>query len=183
VKHLTTRLVIVLMLALMVITGTYDYFRLVRDRERLVAQTQEDERIFAETLALAVSRNVRWGRTSAELRELLEDILARPGLVGVAIYDPSAQVIAQTVAENATAPTPDGVVQAALTTKQAASVMENVGTSRVLRHVQPFRWPGGRTAAIEVRQTLDGMEATFQRAIRDRILSRVIVLIAFVRPW
>jgi signal transduction histidine kinase len=180
VKHLTTRLVIVLMLALMVITGTYDYFRLARDREQLMAQTQADERVFAETLALAVSRNVRWGRTTVELRELLEDILARPGLVGVAIYDPAAQVIAQTVAENAAVPTPDDVVREALGTKRPVSVMEDAGASRILRHVQPFRWPGGRTAAIEVRQTLAEMEVAFRREIRDRILSRVIVLVAFV---
>ena len=94
-RNLTTRLVIVLMLTLMVITGVYDYVRLVRERERLVEQTQEDERIFAETLALAVSRNVRWGRTTAELKELLGDILARPGLVAVAIYDPEGQVVTE----------------------------------------------------------------------------------------
>ena len=50
--NLTTRLIILLMLALMVITGFTDYTRLVREREQLVTQTQEDERIFAETLAL-----------------------------------------------------------------------------------------------------------------------------------
>jgi hypothetical protein len=33
----------------MVITGTYDYLRLAHARERLVEQTQQDERIFAET--------------------------------------------------------------------------------------------------------------------------------------
>ena len=51
-RNLTTRLVILLMLALMIITGIYDYVRLGRERERLVEQTREDERIFAETLAL-----------------------------------------------------------------------------------------------------------------------------------
>ena len=85
-RNVTTRLVILLMLALMVITGVYDYVRLTRERERLVDQTQEDQRIFAETLALAVSRNVRWGRTTAELKELLDDILARPGLIAVTIF-------------------------------------------------------------------------------------------------
>ena len=168
------------MLALMVITGTYDYLRLAHARERLVEQTQQDERIFAETLALAVSRNIRWGRTSAELKELLEDILARPGLVAVIIYDPTAQVVAQTVAVGAAPPAPDEIVRDALATKRAASVVEDVGTSRVLRHIQPFRWPGGRTAVIEVRQTLEAMEAAFRQEIRERILSRVFVLIAFV---
>ncbi len=38
--NLTTRLIILLMLALMVITGINDYTRLVREREQLVTQTQ-----------------------------------------------------------------------------------------------------------------------------------------------
>jgi methyl-accepting chemotaxis protein len=77
-------------------------------------------------------------------------------------------------------PAPDEVVRDALATKRAASVVEDVGISRVLRHIQPFRWPGGRTAVIEVRQTLEQMEAAFRQEIRERILSRVFVLIAFV---
>jgi signal transduction histidine kinase len=179
-KNLTTRLVILLMLALLAITGVYDYLRLVRERQRLFEQTQEDERIFAETLALAVSRNIRWGRTSADLKELLDDILARPGLVGVAIYDPTAKVVAQTVAPGAQPPAPDEVVREVLKTKEAASATVMAGSSPVSRYIQPFRWSGGRTAAIEVRQTLDEMERAFRREIRERVISRLIVLAAFV---
>jgi signal transduction histidine kinase len=179
-KNLTTRLVILLMLALLAITGMYDYLRLVRDRERLVEQTREDERIFAETLALAVSRNVRWGRTSADLKELLDDILARPGLVGVAIYDPAGQVVAQTVAPGAQPPTPGTALRNVLEAKEPTSDLLTVGAGRVLRYIQPFRWPGGRTAAIEVRQTLDEMERAFRREIEERILSRLFILAAFV---
>ncbi len=86
--NLTTRLIILLMLALMGITGFTDYTRLVREREQLVAQIQEDARIFAETLALAVRHNLRRGRTTEELEDLLAEIVARPGLVAVAIYNP-----------------------------------------------------------------------------------------------
>jgi len=179
-KHLTTRLVVLLMLALLGITGVYDYVRLARDRERLVEQTMEDERIFAETLALAVSRNVRWGRTSADLKELLDDILARPGLIGVAIYDPEGQVVAQTVAPDAPPPAPDAALREVLKTKEAASAMVMAGSSPVLRYIQPFRWPGGRTAAIEVRQTLEGVERAFRGEVRERILSRLFFLAAFV---
>jgi hypothetical protein len=67
VRNLTTRLVLLLVLALVVITGVYDYLRLEQERERLVEQTREDERVFAETLALAVSRNIRRGGTTDEL--------------------------------------------------------------------------------------------------------------------
>jgi signal transduction histidine kinase len=179
-KRLTTRLILLLMLALLVITGMYDYVRLARDRERMVEQTQEDQRIFAETLGLAVSRNVRWGRTSAELKELLDDILARPGLVAVAIYDPGGQVVAQTVASGAAPPTADETVREALKTREAVSLLVGEGSGQLLRYVQPFRWPGGRTAAIEVRQTLQDTERAFRREVQERIVSRLVVLAAFV---
>jgi signal transduction histidine kinase len=179
-RNLTTRLVILLMLALMIITGVYDYVRLVRERERLVEQTREDQRIFAETLGLAVSRNIRWGRTSAELKELLDDILARPGLVAVTIYDPEGQVVAQTVAPGSPGPTLDEAVREALKSKEAASILAREGSGQLLRYVQTFRWPGGRTGVIEVRQTLAGMEQEFRRTVREKVLSRLVVLALFV---
>ena len=145
-KHLTARLVILLMLALMTITAIYDYFRLVREREQLVEQTREDARVFAETLALAVRWNVRRGRTTEELQELLTEILARPGLIGVGIYDPDGRVVATSVAEGKPASTRDDAIQEALKRKEAASLMLEAGGAQILSHIQPFRWPGGRTA-------------------------------------
>jgi two-component system NtrC family sensor kinase len=176
---LTSRLVLFLMLALMVITGIYDYVRLTRDRDHLVAETREELRIFAETLALAVSRNVRRGQTSVELKELLDDILSRPGLIAVAIYDPKGQPVAQTVAPGATAPPPGEALQLVLATRQRSSRLEG-GPNPILSHVEPFRWPGGRTAAIEVRQTLEETERAFQRALREGVLARLVILAAFV---
>ena len=179
-RNLTTRLVILLMLALMVITGVYDYTRLVRVRESLVAQTQEDERIFAETLALAVRQNVRRGRTTDELSELLEDILARPGLVAVVIYDPEGKAIAARLASDYPTPEPDDALRQALARREPASGLLQTDAGQILRYIQPFRWPGGRAAAIEVRQTLRETEREFRRAARESILSRLVVLTLFV---
>jgi two-component system, NtrC family, sensor kinase len=179
-RNLTTRVVILLMLVLMVITGVNDYLRLTADREQLVLQTQEDQRIFAETLALAVSRNVRWGRTTADLKELLDDILARPGLVAVTIYDPDGQIVAATVAPEAAVPGLDEVVRSVLRHKEAQAAQLKGPTGQVLRYVQPFRWPGGRTAALEVRQTLGDTEQQFRLAVRERILTRLGILALFV---
>lgn len=179
-RNLTTRLVLLLVLALMVITGIYDYLRLVGERERLVQQTHEDERIFAETLALAVSRNIRRGGTTEELKELLDDLLSRPGLVAVAIYDPDGQPVASNVAPGAPAPVLDEAVRTTLATRLAVSAFLATDGGQVLRHIQPFRWPGRRTGAIEVRQTLSQMEGEFHRAVRESVLSRLVVLALFV---
>ena len=179
-RNLTTRLILLLALALLVITGFNDYTRLVREREQLVKQTREDERIFAETLALAVRYNLRRGRTSDELEGLLEEIVARPGLAAVVIYDPDAGVVARTVAPGAEAPTPDDLVRRSLNQREAVSSLADSASGRILRYVQPFRWPGGRTGAIEVQQTLREMEREFRRAVRTTIISRLVVLALFV---
>ncbi len=179
-RHLTTRLVILLMLALMIITGVYDYFRLVREREQLVERTRDDERIFTETLALAVSRNVRYGRTTAELQDLLDDILARPGLVAVTIFDPEGRAIAEHVAPEAAAPSLDDTVRRALTKEEAAAIMLVTASGRVLRYVQPFPWARGRRGAIEVRQSLGDMEREFRVAVWEKIVSRLVILGLFI---
>jgi two-component system NtrC family sensor kinase len=179
VRNLTARLVVLLMLALLGITGLLDYMRLARERERLEDETRRDVQVFAETLALAVSRNVRWGRTSAELRELLEDILARPGLVAVSIFDPEGRVIAETAAEGAPTAGPDDLVRRVLADKRAAAALAP-GPRAVLRRVQPVRWPGGRTGALEVRQTLADAEMAFWQEVKDRVLWRLVVLVAFL---
>lgn len=178
-RNLTTRLVVLVMLALLGITGLLDYLRLARDRERLLEETRRDVRVFAETLALAVSRNVRWGRTSGELRELLEDILARPGLVGVTIVDPDGHVAARTAAEGAVASGGDELVGRVLSERRPAVAL-GPGREALLRHVQPVRWPGGRTGAIEVRHTLAAADAAFWDEVRDRVLWRLVVLVAFL---
>ncbi|MFB3816457.1 MAG: PAS domain-containing sensor histidine kinase [Candidatus Methylomirabilales bacterium] len=179
-RNLTTRLVLLLVLALMIITGIYDYLRLVQERERLLQQTHEDERIFAETLALAVSRNIRRGGTTEELKELLDDLLSRPGLVAVAIYDPDGQPVASNVAPGAPIPELDQAVRTTLATRLAVSAFLTTENGQLLRHIQPFRWPGRRTGAIEVRQTLSEMEGEFRRAVRESVLSRLVVLALFV---
>ena len=179
-RNLTTRLVIFVMLTLMVITGVYDYVRLVHERERLLTQTREDERVFAETLALAVSRNVRRGRTTADLKDLLDNILGRPSLVAVTIYDPEGQVVAENVAAGFTRPAVDESVRTALKKKEGLSELLATESAQLLRYIQPFRWPGGRTAAIEVRQTLAGTAREFRHAVRESILSRLVVLTLLV---
>lgn len=179
-KNLTARLVILLMLALMLITGVNDYTRLTYERERLVDQTRQDVRIFSETLALAVRQNVRRGRTTDELRELLDEILVRPGLVEVAIFNPDGQLVAASVAPSLPQPEADALVERTLESRRAGfQILEEDG-NRLLRYIQPFRWPGGRGAAIEVRHTLAAMERDFRRAVRESVLSRLLVLALFV---
>ncbi len=168
------------MLVLMIISGVYDYIRLGQERERLMAQSQEDVRIFAETLALAVSRNVRRGGTTADLKELLDDILSRPGLIAMAIYDPEGQIVTQTVAPGTPPLVLDETVRQSLRQREAISVATGSGSSQLLRYVQPFRWPGGRTAVIEVEQSLGHMEREYRDALRESILSRSVVLALFV---
>jgi signal transduction histidine kinase len=180
VKRLTTRLVALLMLAFLCITGAYDYLSLERERDRMVELTTTDQRIFAETLAVAVRHNVRRGRTTEELVELLEEIRRRPGLTSATIYGPKGAAIAASVAAGGAPATSDQAVLAVLGTRTARSDMIDTPEGKVLRYIQPLRWPGGGTAAVEVRQSLDSLDREFAQAVRESIVSRVIVLVLFV---
>jgi signal transduction histidine kinase len=179
-RHLTTRLVVLLMLALMIITGAYDYVRLERERDRLAELARTDQRVFTETLALAVSRNVRRGRTTEELQELLEEIRARPGLVWAAVYDPDGHVVAVSMASGEPPTAADQLVHTALRAK--ATVVEPIHEAggTVFRYIRPFRWSNGRPAALEVRESLERVEKEFARAVRESVVSRVVVLVFFV---
>lgn len=179
-RHLTTRLVILLMAAITLITAAFDYTRLLHERQRLLTLTRDDKRVFAESLALAVSRNVRQGRTSDELHVLLDEILARPGPIGVAIYDPVGRVVAQTMAPGAPVPAADATLRTLLAHAEPAWALADSPAGQVLRYLQPVRWPGEETVALEARQGLARMEIQLHRAIRESILSRVAFLALFV---
>lgn len=179
-KHLTTRLVILLMLVLTAITGAYDYVRLVRERDRLLEATEEDARIFAETLTLAVSRNVRRGRTTDELKELLDEILRRPGLALVAIYDPRGQTVTAAVAAGQQRPEADDSVREVQRTREAATSRIVRDTGATLQILRPFKWSDGKTAVLEIRQSLEGVARQFAETLRERFISRLLVLLAFV---
>lgn len=179
-KRLTTPLVALLMLAFLLIMGAYDYLRLVRERDRLVELTRTDQRIFAETLAVAVRHNVRRGRTTDELQELLEDIRRRPGLLWVAIYDPSGKVVAASVASGDPPARADPAVTAVLRSGRSGPEVAESRDGALLRYIRPWRWPAGGTAAVEVRESLAEADREFARAVRESIVSRLLVLGLFL---
>ena len=130
--HLTTRLVILVVLVLMIVTGAYDYVRLLRERDHMIEQTGDDVRIFAETLALATRRNLRGGRTTDELQELLDEILARPGLALVVIFDPTGRVVAQSATPDVPPATVDAMVQKTLSSRAPVSTVLATRSDKVL---------------------------------------------------
>src|SRR5206468_2289754 len=163
-------------LVLLPITGAHAYIRLVRERERFVGLAVTDQRIFGETLALAVRQNVRRGRTTEQLQELLDDIRARPGLIWVAIFDPKGQVVAASIASGDATPTNDTVIDLALRAGEPISSFIGDGNHRVLRYVRPFRWPGGGMGALELRHGLGQAQEEAARALREGVMLRLAVL-------
>jgi signal transduction histidine kinase len=179
-KRLTTPLVALLMLAFLVITGAYDYVRLVRERDRLLELTRTEQRIFADTLTVAVRQNVRRGRTTGELQELLEDIRRRPGLLWVAIYDPRGNVVAASVASGDPPVHADPAVTAVLKSGRSDPEPVEGRDGAMVRYVRPWRWPGGGTAAVEVRESLAEADREFASAVREVVVSRLLVLGLFL---
>src|SRR5207249_3538266 len=122
----------------------------------------------------------RGGRTTDELQELLDDILVRPGLALVVIFDPTGRVVAQSATPDVPPPTVDEVVQTTLRSRAPVSTVLATGGTEYVRVIHPFRWTDGRTAAVEVRQSLFGVERDFQQSVREGIVSRLAILLCFV---
>lgn len=179
-QHLTARLVLLLMLALLAITGVADYVRLRQERDRLTARTMTDQKVFAETLALAVRRNVSRGRTTEELQELLEDIRRRPGLIWAAIYDARGATVAASAGSAAPPAAGDALIRDVLERRAVLAAPLADGEGKALRYVRPVRWPDGGTGAVEVRQSLAAVDRAFSRAVRESIVNRLVVLVVFV---
>src|SRR5262245_37123722 len=177
--HPTTWLVILVAVLLMTVTATYDYVSLVHERERGFARVGEDARVFAETLALAIRRNVRRSGTTAELQELLDGILARPGLELVAIFDPDGRAVVTTAVPDIPPPAADAAIDGAIHRREARSSVA-IGDSPGVRIIRPFRWLDERTGAVEVRQSLASVQEDFAQSLRSSLLSRLVALLLFV---
>ena len=177
--HLTTRLVLLLILALLAITGVADYVRLRQERDRLTARATTDQQVFADTLALAVRRNVSRGRTTEELQELLEDIRRRPGLIWAAIYDARGAIVAAGAGSGQAPAQGDAVVRKALDTRLAITARLVDDEGGALRYLRRVRWPDGSTGVVEVRQSLAAVDRAFARAVRENVITRLVALAVF----
>jgi signal transduction histidine kinase len=74
----------------------------------------------------------------------------------------------------------DELITAVLRSKEPASEVLAGATGQDLRSIRPFRWSDGRTAAVEIRQSLQRLEGAFRRRVNEGILSRLVALLFFV---
>jgi len=174
---LTARLIALLLLAVVAVTGAYDLSRLRAQRAQLVDRMQVEVRIVAETLAAAV-RPLLARRRLDEVRVLVERVVTFPEFSRVTVYDADRAAVATALLPRA----PEGETEGELLGRAAqrgAAVGEFYGTGRaqVYQYVLPVAI-GRRTGFIEIVYPWALVEAQIWDRKRALLVTRGAILLA-----
>ena len=174
---LTARLIALLLLAVVGVTGAYDLWRLRAQRDQLVERMQGEVRILAETLAAAV-RPLLARRRLDEVRGLVDRVVAFPEISRVTLYDAAQEVVATAVVPQA----PEGDTEGRLLARAVAvggpfGVFHGEGPAEVYQYVFPVA-AGRRPAYLEVVYPWARVETQIQERQHAILISRGIILLA-----
>ena len=174
---LTARVVGLLVLVVVVVTGAYDLSRLRAQRDQLVERMQGEVRILAETLA-AAARPLLARRRVDEVRALLDRVVAFPEISRATLYDPEQGVVATALVPQS----PEGETQGALLARaaqrgEAMGVFYGDGPTQVYQYVFPLAM-GRRRGFLEIVYPWAAVEAQIVERQRAILISRGIILLA-----
>lgn len=174
---LTARLIALLILVVVGVTGAYDLSRLRAQRDQLVDRMQAEVRIVAETLAAAV-RPLLARRRLDEVRALADRLVTFPEVSRVTVYDADREMVATALVPGAPEGETEGeMVRRAAEGNMAIGESSGAGRTRVYQYVLPV--PMGRRAGyIEIVYPLAPVEAQIWERQRAILITRSAILLA-----
>ncbi len=176
---LTARMIALLLLAVVLVTGAYDLARLRAQRAQLVERMETEVRILAETLAVA-SRPLLARRRVEEVQALVDRVVTFPEISRVTVYDAGQRVVATALLPQGPAGETEGeIVARAAARGDALGTFFGEGAAQVYQYVVPLA--AGRPAgSIEIVYPWAPLEAQIQERQRTILLTRGALLMAMV---
>jgi signal transduction histidine kinase len=172
----TARLIALLLLAVVALTGVYDLQRLRAQRAQLLERMQAQVRMLAETLA-AAARPLLARRRMDEVRVLVDRVAAFPEISRVTIYDADQDMVATALAPGA----PEGDTEGELLARAAErgeplGEFTGEGAAQVYQYVLPLA--GRRRAGyIEIVYPWAPVEGQIQERQRGILITRGAILL------
>jgi len=174
---LTARLIALLLLAVVAVTGAYDLWRLQAERAQLVERMQAEVRILAETLAAAV-RPLLARRRLDEVRALVDRVAAFPEISRITLYDAEQTMVATALAAQAPVGDTEGELLALAAGRgEPFGEFYGEGPGQVYQYVFPVA-AGRRAAYLEVVYPWARAEAQIQEQQRAILVTRGAILLA-----
>ena len=172
----TARLIALLLLAVVAVTGAYDLYRLQAQRGQLVDRMQAEVRILAEALAAAV-RPLLARRRVDEVRALVDRAVVFPEISRVTVYDADQEMVATALAPQG----PEGDTEGELLARAAErgephGEFSGGGAAQVYQYVLPLA-VGRRTGYLEIVYPWARVEGQIQERQRGILITRAAILI------
>jgi two-component system, NtrC family, sensor kinase len=177
----STKLILLLTLAVGVVMTLTGYF-ILRQREAILVTAMHNEvRAHALTLQITLEDAYRAGRIT-DAQRLIDRLSANPKIHSVILFEETGRAVMLSdplVADEIRQP-PE--VKRVIETGEAAEVVRRLGGQEVFSIIMPLRVSAERRGAFEITQPMSFIEADVRRARRDialiaLALSAVIVLV------
>jgi signal transduction histidine kinase len=185
--RLATRLSLLLVAAVALVMAVFGYFRAQQERERLMAETQEQVVVLANAVKLAVEHALR-DRQAQDIRDLLDAMVRGPDpLDRIQIYDRRLKNISSAATEQAaSAPVPQAELEQVLRTGRG--VVFHVDKPRPMVYALfplESKRQGGTIGVLEIAHVADRVQrriwdATQEQIVRTSLLALTISLVIWV---
>jgi signal transduction histidine kinase len=181
--NVSTRLILLLTLAVSAVMAVAGYLMLRQSEHRLVVAAHDEVRAHALTLRLALEEDYRTGR-ALDAQRLVNRLRENTGVYGVLLFDEAGRV---TVASSRLPSGEVGYVEEArraITTGAPVRVERRIDGRDVFTVIMPLEAGAGRVGAVEVAQEVSFIRADIGLLRRDMALTTLLLcLTIFLVVW
>ncbi len=185
--RIATKLTLLLLLAVAVVMAGFGYIRAGQERQRLIAESQQEVLVLANAIKLTVEHALR-DRRPQDIRELLTEMVRDPNPVNrIRIFDRSLEEISSAMTEvAATTLVPQAELKLALRRQQTSVQYLDLPSHPAAYAIVPLKGRGGSIIGVlEVVHVATRVprrigDATREQALRLSLLSLTIALVIWL---
>jgi len=166
----SARLIVSLIVGVTVVSLCSSYYQVLMLKQALRKDLQHRAEVLAESLAGSVERDLDRGAKTS-LQRTVEHFANREHLMGIAVYDPSAQPLSITPSLEAQMKTPPAAIAQALKTNQGTGAFLKLAGNPVHVYALPLHGDDNLLGALAIVHDAGYINAESRRIWRETFLS------------
>ncbi len=170
--RIATKLTLLLLIAVAVVMAGFGYIRAGQERQRLIAELQQEVLVLANSIRLTVEHALR-DRRPQDIQELLTEVVGEPNPVDrIRIFDRTLEDISSAMSDTAaTTLVPQAELEEVLKSGKPIVRYLDVPSRPATYAILPLKTKGGATIGVlEVVQVAKRGQRQIQEATRDQML-------------
>src|SRR5580700_3750817 len=179
VRLLSVRLIVSLILGIILVSLAFSSYQVVAERRALRGDLERRAEVLGESLVGNVEKT--WGTGSNQaLQRLVQRFGNREHLIGLAVYDRQAQIVAMTPELKTTLTTSPQPLMQAIRDDHEESTFVKFGSTRILVFALPLHHDDELTGGLVIVHDADYIQAQMLRVWREtffRVLAQVFLIV------